>query len=60
MNRVPSKANHLDRLPFDENASEATYEVRLTTDVDALPAVREDLLDHALGRSASWFSLRRS
>jgi putative Mg2+ transporter-C (MgtC) family protein len=37
--------NAIDRLPFDESASEATYEVRLTADGDALPAVREHMLE---------------
>ena len=35
--------NAINRLPFDERASEATYEVRLTTDIKAVPLVREQL-----------------
>jgi putative Mg2+ transporter-C (MgtC) family protein len=35
--------NAINRLPVDERASEATYEVRLTTDVAAVPKVREML-----------------
>lgn len=38
-------ANVINRIPFDERASEATYEVRLTTDTASMPAVRELLLD---------------
>jgi putative Mg2+ transporter-C (MgtC) family protein len=38
-------ANAINRIPFDERASEATYEVRLTTDNVSMPAVRELLLD---------------
>ncbi|MEW6449521.1 MgtC/SapB family protein [Leptospira sp. severe_002] len=37
--------NAINRLPFDERASEATYEVRLTTDIKAVPQVREQLLE---------------
>lgn len=37
--------NAINRLPFDERASEATYEVRLTTDTKAVPQVREQLLE---------------
>jgi putative Mg2+ transporter-C (MgtC) family protein len=39
--------NAINRLPFDERASEATYEVRLTTAIDAAPKVRE-LLEEKL------------
>lgn len=37
--------NAINRLPFDERKSEATYEVHVTTDVAALPDVRELLLE---------------
>jgi putative Mg2+ transporter-C (MgtC) family protein len=37
--------NAINRLPFDERASEATYEVRLTTDAAATPVTRELLLE---------------
>lgn len=37
--------NAINRLPFDERATEATYEVRLTTDIKAVPQVREQLLE---------------
>lgn len=39
--------NAINRLPFDERASEATYEVRLTMDIAAVPAGRE-LLEEKL------------
>jgi putative Mg2+ transporter-C (MgtC) family protein len=39
--------NAINRLPFDERASEATYEVRLTTASEAVPKVRE-LLEEKL------------
>jgi putative Mg2+ transporter-C (MgtC) family protein len=37
--------NAINRLPFDERASEATYEVRLTTTVAAVPTTRELLVE---------------
>ena len=37
--------NAINRIPFNERASEATYEVRVTTTPSAMPAVRERLLD---------------
>ena len=39
--------NAINRLPFDERATEATYEVRLTTAIEAVPKVRE-LLEERL------------
>jgi putative Mg2+ transporter-C (MgtC) family protein len=39
--------NAINRLPFDERASEATYEVRLTMTASAAPAGRE-LLEEKL------------
>jgi len=39
--------NAINRLPFDERATEATYEVRLTTAAEAVPKVRE-LLEEKL------------
>jgi putative Mg2+ transporter-C (MgtC) family protein len=36
--------NAINRLPINEGAVEATYEVRLTTDVNAQPAAREALV----------------
>ncbi len=35
--------NAINRLPIHASATEATYEVRVTTDFDAVPAVREAL-----------------
>jgi putative Mg2+ transporter-C (MgtC) family protein len=35
--------NAINRIPLDEQSLEATYEVRLTTDPEALPTVREQL-----------------
>lgn len=37
--------NAINRLPFDERASEATYEVRLTTSAAAVPNIREVLTE---------------
>ena len=37
--------NAINRLPFDESASEATYEVQLTTIAEAAPAARELLVE---------------
>ncbi|MGK9232894.1 MgtC/SapB family protein [Inquilinus limosus] len=37
--------NAINRIPFNEQASEATYEVRVTTTPASMPAVRELLLD---------------
>ena len=39
--------NAINRLPFDDRATEATYEVRLTTAIEAVPKVRE-LLEERL------------
>jgi len=39
--------NAINRLPINERRSEATYEVRLTTDIKSIPAVR-DLLEAEL------------
>jgi putative Mg2+ transporter-C (MgtC) family protein len=39
--------NAINRLPFDVRATEATYEVRLTTAIEAVPKVRE-LLEEKL------------
>ena len=39
--------NAINRLPLNETASEATYEVRLTTDMAAVPSIRE-MLEGAL------------
>jgi len=39
--------NAINRLPLNETASEATYEVRLTTDMTAVPSIR-DILEGAL------------
>ncbi|WP_413993719.1 MgtC/SapB family protein [Labrys okinawensis] len=38
--------NAINRIPFNEEASEATYEVRLVTDPLSLPRVRDLLVDH--------------
>ncbi|GHH60084.1 MgtC/SapB family protein [[Pseudomonas] boreopolis] len=38
--------NAINRIPINERATEATYEVRLTTDTEALPHVRERLVEH--------------
>jgi putative Mg2+ transporter-C (MgtC) family protein len=37
--------NSINRIPVDETASEATYEVRLTTTPDAVGEAREALLE---------------
>lgn len=37
--------NAINRIPIDEKATEATYEVRLTTGNDALPHLRERLVE---------------
>lgn len=37
--------NAINRVPINEQASEATYQVRLTTDPDALPTVRDLLVE---------------
>jgi putative Mg2+ transporter-C (MgtC) family protein len=37
--------NAINRVPIDEQASEATYEVRLATDPDSVPEVRALLVD---------------
>lgn len=37
--------NAINRIPIDEKASEATYEVRLTTDNDSLPRLRTRLVE---------------
>jgi putative Mg2+ transporter-C (MgtC) family protein len=37
--------NAINRIPINEAASEATYEVRLSVDADAVPRVRERLVD---------------
>lgn len=37
--------NAINRTPIDEQASEATYEVRITTDPDSIPEVRELLVE---------------
>jgi putative Mg2+ transporter-C (MgtC) family protein len=38
-------ANAINRIPFDERASEATYEVRLTTDTSSMPVLRDWLAE---------------
>lgn len=38
--------NAINRIPINEQASEATYEVRLTTDPESMPSVRDLLVDH--------------
>jgi putative Mg2+ transporter-C (MgtC) family protein len=38
--------NAINRIPINERASEATYEVVLTTNEASLPAVREALVEH--------------
>ncbi|MBW8808310.1 MAG: MgtC/SapB family protein [Lysobacter sp.] len=38
--------NAINRIPIDEQLSEATYEVRLSADPDSLPAAREWLVEH--------------
>jgi len=37
--------NAINRLPIDEKASEAVYEVRLTTDVSAMPRLRDLMVE---------------
>ncbi|WID97537.1 hypothetical protein QO058_04525 [Bosea vestrisii] len=37
--------NAINRSPIDEKASEATYEVVVTTDPEALPSVREAMVE---------------
>jgi len=37
--------NSINRIPFDEHASEATYEVRVTTALDRAAEAREDLVE---------------
>ncbi|KAI1693679.1 hypothetical protein Ddc_22609 [Ditylenchus destructor] len=37
--------NAINRIPINEAATEATYEVRLSVDADAVPRVRERLVD---------------
>jgi putative Mg2+ transporter-C (MgtC) family protein len=37
--------NAIDRIPFDEQSSEASYEVVVTTDAGAVAAIREILLE---------------
>lgn len=37
--------NAINRTPIDEQASEATYEVRLTTDTESMPTVRDRLVE---------------
>lgn len=37
--------NAINRIPINETASEATYEVVVTTDAEALPAVREAMVE---------------
>jgi putative Mg2+ transporter-C (MgtC) family protein len=37
--------NAINRIPINEKASEATYEVRLTTDTDSLPRLRAQLVE---------------
>jgi putative Mg2+ transporter-C (MgtC) family protein len=37
--------NAINRIPVDETASEATYEVRMTTSLDAAAEARETLLE---------------
>ena len=43
--------NAINRIPIDERASEATYEVRLTTEAENVAAVR-DALGEALERAS--------
>lgn len=38
--------NAINRIPLNERASEATYEVVVTTNPETLPAIREALTDH--------------
>ncbi|RFB78587.1 MgtC/SapB family protein [Methylovirgula sp. 4M-Z18] len=38
--------NAINRIPFDERATEANYEVRLTVAADSVAQVRESLVDH--------------
>lgn len=38
--------NAINRIPINEQASEATYEVRLTTDQESMPLVRELLVEY--------------
>ena len=38
--------NAINRIPFNAKASEATYEVRVTTDTASAPATRELLVQH--------------
>ncbi|BAT59931.1 putative Mg(2+) transport ATPase [Variibacter gotjawalensis] len=37
--------NAINRIPFDEHSSEATYEMRMTIDVVAMPPVRDLLIE---------------
>jgi putative Mg2+ transporter-C (MgtC) family protein len=37
--------NAINRIPINEQASEATYEVRITTDPDSIPEVRDLLVE---------------
>ena len=37
--------NAINRLPIDEAASEAVYEVRLTTDIAAMPRLRDLMVE---------------
>ena len=38
-------ANFIDRIPLDERRSEVSYEVRVTVDTDAIPDLREKLIE---------------
>lgn len=38
--------NAINRIPINEQTSEATYEVRLTTNPEAMPAIRDLLIEH--------------
>lgn len=37
--------NAINRIPIDEQASEATYEVRVVAEAEAMPTLRERLVD---------------
>ncbi len=41
---LPSLVNAINRIPIDEGASEATYEVRVLADNERAPEVRKGVL----------------